>query len=133
MKIIKVYEGFLDKMYEKLPETKLAMALADFMNSINPELKCKYKRNSDGLWIITQNDTRLMYLEIFTEDVQLTFFAHHTEELTDDILDFLFYVFNTEIVDANVYKVDMSEIINKLTKEKYDDFLRGKDSNKYNL
>ena len=137
MRIIKLYEGFLDKMYEKLPEVKLIMALANFMNIVKPELKCKYMRNSDGLWILSNDKERLIYLEIFHTDVQITFFAHHKEEYTDkielDILDFLFEVFDTDIVDVDIYKDDIPVAISKLTKENYDIFLTKKFANKYNL
>ena len=53
MKNLKTYEGFLDKFYEKLPDVKVAIAFVNFLNSINPELKCFYKRNNDGVWIKT--------------------------------------------------------------------------------
>lgn len=137
MKHIKLYEGFLDKLYEKLPEGKLALALAKFFNMVKPELKCKYMRNSDGLWVVAGDDIRLIYLEIFSEDVQLTFFAHHKEEYTDntelDILDFLLGVFDTDIVDADIQKDEISQAISQLTKEEYDSFIRKNDANKYNL
>ena len=133
MKYIKIYEGFLDKMYEKLPEVKLAMSLANFMNMVKPELECKYKRNSDGLWIVTHNEIKLVYMEIFINDVQITFFDHHQNEYTEDILDFLLYVFDTDIIDADIEKDDIPEVISKLTIEKYEFFLREKDANKYNL
>lgn len=134
MKYLKKYESIFDKMYEKLPEVKLAIALSNFINSINSEFKCNYMRNSDGLWIITHDNIRLIYLEIFLNKVNITFFSHHKKELTDNILYFLLHdIFNTDIIDVEIYKKDIPELINKLTKENYDNFLMVVSQNKYNL
>lgn len=137
MNIIKVYEGFLDKMYEKLPEGKLAIALVNFMNIVKPELKCKYLRNSDGLWIVVNDDIRIMHMDLSLKYVQITFFAHHKEEYTDkielDILYFLFEVFDTDIIDVDIYKSDIPQAISKLTKDNYDTFITKKFAKKYNL
>ena len=63
MKHIKTYEKFGDLFkgyYEKLPEVKIAMAFVKFLNDINSELECYYKRNNDGVWVIDKNNNHLM-------------------------------------------------------------------------
>ena len=70
---MRTYEGFLDKMYEKLPEVKLAIALANLINSIKPELHCNYMRNSDGIWVVN-NKERLIYLDADLKKIDITIF-----------------------------------------------------------
>lgn len=127
---MRTYEGFLDKMYEKLPEFKLAIAIANLINLIKPELHCNYMRNSDGIWVVN-NKERLVYFDVYLYKIDITIFAHH-EEL-DKITDYLIYVFNSNIITFEIQKSDIPKYISELTKEKYDDFLINNDTKKYNL
>lgn len=64
MKYIKTFEGILDFFNKKSnsPEYHLTIAFVNFLNSINPDLNCFYKKKSNQYFIRTK-DNMLIKLE----------------------------------------------------------------------
>jgi len=133
-----MYEGFLNKMLELMPEYKIAKIFVDFLNSVDSNLKCYYKSDYDAIWIFTKNEDRLISINISgtKDNADITFYSHHIE-LTEDMLEFFKYIFKEDTISIDMNKTKILDVMKNLTKSNFDifknEFLLKKDAKKYNL
>ena len=149
----------ISKYLVKEPQRKLALRLEFFFNSINPDLNCSLEYNPTDLdnriylvkrppdWKqkeITHGKpiNRLMSIDVI-QPIQVNIFGDQ-KEMTEILIKFLLNVFNPYIInstglgtgsfqDTKWFRFDkkyVPEIIKKLTKEEFDEFIN---SNKFGI
>ena len=128
-------------------DRKIANAIVDFLNNIEPELKCYTIMYKDKLWIVS-NDNKLSYINYNYNYVVVVMF--YKPELIKFFQKFLtsdveirhncHIYYNGEDIgkDEKGTSIDIPEslmisFIDKLTKENYEQYILEQDSNKYNL
>jgi len=132
-----MYEGFLNKMLEMIPEFKIAKIFVNFLNSVNPELECYYIQSGGLIWVCSDIDELIsINLSLAESDSDIQFFSHH-EELTDDIIAFFKYIFDTSIVSVDMKKKKVLDVMKNLTKDNFEIFRKElelqNNTKKYNL
>jgi len=144
-----MYESFLDFFGKKSsPSIKLAESFVNLFNDIDKNLKCYYEKNGNFIAIYNNsNDRRMLAIEkykIKTMDLQIYKinlyhynFDHFNFKELKNIVDFIYDVFDIDIYLHYIYfdikETDIPNIIEKLTKENYDNFLIKKTSDKFNI
>ena len=139
-----MYENFIDKITEKFPRYKLAKALVSFINDINPELECHYKKGLSGdVWVKTKDDVSLLVIEKTKREnrgefggaskvTPITLF-HGLWEFNNTIKEFLLYFFGANIISFKIKTDSIDNNAKYLTKQNYEDFKLKQNVNKYNL
>jgi len=136
--MITLYEGFLSKLYKKIPGMKLATIFVDFFNSIDTNNNY-YHKIEDGYIAIYANKFKLIYIRNsnFDKNVNVTFFTHHITDKHIDmprsVVDFILHIFNSDIIDFYVEHKDIDKYEVILTKENYEQYLIETEASKYNL
>jgi hypothetical protein len=116
-----MYEKFLDKMYSYLPDAKLAQAIVDFLNSVNPELECYQLKNTDGIWIKSGKDF-LINIDEYATYIEIVF-ADATARLLlePNVISYLLDILSSDDI-KNILHLDKNDIpnfVSKLNKEAY--------------
>jgi len=148
MKYIKEYNYNNDIIYEKSLMTRLSDAFVIFMNNIEPELKCISKKDYDGIWLISEDNKKLVYFKNYYISVEvIQFYKPELVNFFSEIAYFRDKIQNNrhkhyndedagidgKAISFEILNDDIPTFIYNLTITNYDKYILKSDSNKYNL